>query len=68
MKHSANEKNEIQKMKLIKLIRARLEHTMFGEGKLGMEFIYNNDFILHLFIKDKTINLLNITPHLDVNN
>ncbi len=55
-------KNEIQKMKLIKLIRARPEHTMFGEGILGMEFIYNNDFILHLFINDKTINLPNITP------
>ncbi len=49
MKHSANEKNEIQRMKLIKLIRARLDCTMFGERILGMEFIYNNGFILHLF-------------------
>ncbi len=62
MKHSANEKNEIQRMKLIKLIKARPEHTMFGEGILGMEFIYNNDFILHLFINDKAINSPNITP------
>ncbi len=36
-------------MKLIKLIRAGSEHTMFGEGIMGMEFIYNNDFILHLW-------------------
>ncbi len=62
MKHSANEKNEIQRMKLIKLIRARSEHTMFGEGILGMEFIYNNDFILHLFTNDKTISSPYITP------
>ncbi len=62
MKHSANKKNEIQRMKLIKLIRARPECTMFGEGILGMEFVYNNDFILHLFINTKTINPPNITP------
>ncbi len=43
-------KNEIQKMKLIKLTTASPEHTMFGEGILGMEFIYNNDFLLHLSI------------------
>ncbi len=49
-------------MKLIKLIRARPEHTMFGEGILNMEFIYNDDFVLHLFIKDKTINPPNNTP------
>ncbi len=62
MKHSANEKNEIQRMKLVKLIRARPEHIMFGEGILDMEFVYNDDFILHLFINDKTINPPNITP------
>ncbi len=62
MKHSANEKNEIQRIKLIKLIRARPENTMFGEGILDMEFVYNSDFILHLFINDKTINSPNITP------
>ncbi len=61
MKHSTNEKNEIQRMKLIKLIRARPEHTMFGEGILD-KFVYNDDFILHLFINDKTINPPNITP------
>ncbi len=53
-------------MKLIKLIRARPEHTMFGEGildmELDMEFVYNDDFILHLFINDKTINPQNIMP------
>ncbi len=49
-------------MKLIKLIRARPEHKMFGEGTLDMEFVYNDDFILHLFINDKTINPPNITP------
>ncbi len=62
MKHSANEKNEIQRMKLIKLIRARSEHTMFGKGIPDIEFIYNNDFILHLFINNETINPPNITP------
>ncbi len=62
MKYSANEKNEIQSMTLIKLIRARPEHTMFGEGILDMEFVCNDDFILHLFINDKTINPPNITP------
>ncbi len=43
-------------MKLIKLIRARSEHTMFSEGILDMEFVYYDNFILHLFINDKTIN------------
>ncbi len=62
MKHSANEKNEIQRMRLIKLIRARPEHTMFGEGIPDMEFVHNDDFILHLFINDKTINPPYITP------
>ncbi len=62
MKHSASEKNEIQRMKLIKLIRARPEHTMFGERILDTEFIYTDDFILHLFINDKTINPPNIMP------
>ncbi len=62
MKHSANKKDEIQRMKLIKLIRAMHEHTMCGEGILDMEFLYNDDFILHLFINDKTINPPNITP------
>ncbi len=62
MKHSANEKNEIQRTELIKLIRARLEHIIFGEGLLDIEFIYNDDFILHLFITNKTINPPNITP------
>ncbi len=61
MKHSANEKNEIQRTKLVKLIRVRPEHTMFGEGILDLEFVYNNDFVLHLFIIDKTINPPNIT-------
>ncbi len=42
-------------MKLIKLITAMPEHTMFGEGILGTEFIYNDDFLLHLFIKVRTI-------------
>ncbi len=49
MKHSANRKNEIQMMKLIKLIRAKPEHTIFGEGIPDMEFVYD-DFILHFFI------------------
>ncbi len=62
MKHSANEKNEIERIKLIKLIRARPEHTTFGEGILEMKFVYNDDFILHLIINDKTINPPNITP------
>ncbi len=62
MKHLANEKNEIQKMKLIKLIKARTAHTMFGKGILDTEFVYNDDFILHLFFNDKTINPSNITP------
>ncbi len=52
-------------MKLIKLIRARPEHTMFGKGILDMEFVYNDDFILHLFISDKTINPPNITPNVN---
>ncbi len=55
-------KNEIQRRKLIKLIRARPEHTVFGEGILDMKFVYNDDFILHLFINDKTVNPPNITP------
>ncbi len=49
-------------MKLIKLIRAEPEHTLFGEGILDMEFVYNDDFILHSFINDKTVNPPNITP------
>ncbi len=49
-------------MKLIKLVRARPEHTMFSEGILDMEFVNNDDFILHLFINDQTINPPNITP------
>ncbi len=49
-------------MKLIELIRAVPEHAMFCEGILNMEFVYNDDFILHLFINDKTINPPNITP------
>ncbi len=60
MKHSANEKNEIQRMKLVKLIRARPEHTMLDKGILDVEFVYNDDFILHLLINDKTINPPNI--------
>ncbi len=36
IKHSADEKNEIQRMKLITLIRVRPEHTMLGEGVLDM--------------------------------
>ncbi len=32
-------------MKLIELIRARSEHTMFGKGILDMEFVYNEEFI-----------------------
>ncbi len=36
--------NEIQRMKLIKLIRARTEHTMF-EGILDMEFVYNAEIL-----------------------
>ncbi len=43
-------------------MRARPKHTMFGEGILDIEFIYNDDFIFHLFINDKTINPPNITP------
>ncbi len=43
-------------MKFIKLLRARSEHTMFGKGILYMEFVYTDDFILHLFINDKTLN------------
>ncbi len=63
MKHSANEKNEIQRMKLIKLMRARPdEHTMFGEGILDMKFVYNDDFILHICLLTMTINSPNITP------
>ncbi len=62
MKHSGKEKKEIQRMKLIKLIGARPEHTMFGEGILDTEFVYNNDFILQLFDNDKIINPPNITP------
>ncbi len=62
MKHSANEENEIERMKLIKLIRARPEHTMLREGIQDMEYVYNDDFILHLFINDKTTNPSNITP------
>ncbi len=62
MKHSANEKNEIQRMKLIKLIRVRPEHIMFGEGILDTEVVYKDNFVLHLFINDKTINPPNITP------
>ncbi len=62
MKHSANEKNKIQRTNLIKLMRVRPEHTMFGEGILDKEFVYNDDFILHLFINDKIINPPNITP------
>ncbi len=61
-KHSANEKNEMQRMKLIKLIRARSEHTMFSDGILDMEFVYNDDFVLHLFTNDKIINPPNIKP------
>ncbi len=38
-------------MKLIKLITARPEYTMFGKGILCTELIYNNDFLSHLFIK-----------------
>ncbi len=64
MKHSGKEK-KIQRMKLIKLIRARPEHTIFREGILGIEFIYNNGFILRLFNNDKTINPPNITPHVN---
>ncbi len=48
----AEKKKEIQRMELI---TAGPEHTMFGEGILGMEFIYDGDFLLHLFIKDRTI-------------
>ncbi len=55
-------KNEIQRMKMIKLIRARAEHTIFGEGILDMKLVYNDDFILHLFINDRTINPPNNTP------
>ncbi len=44
-------KNEIQRMKLIKLITARPERTMVGEGILSMEFIYNNDFLLIYLLK-----------------
>ncbi len=62
MKHSAKEENEIERMKLIKLIRARPEHTILQEGILDMEFVYNDDFSLHLFIYYKTTNPLNITP------
>ncbi len=63
MKDSANKKkNEIQRMKLIQLIRARPKRTMFGEGILDIEFVYNYVFILHLFMNDKTINPPNITP------
>ncbi len=62
MRHSVNAKNEIQRIKLIKLIRARPKHIMFGEGILDMEFVYNADFILHLFINNKTINPPTITP------
>ncbi len=52
-------------MKLIKLIRARPEHTMFDKGLLDMEFVYSHDFISHLFINDKTINPPNIAPHVN---
>ncbi len=62
MKHSANQISGIQRMKLIKLIRARSKHTIFSEGILGMEFIYNDDLILHLFINNKAINHPDITP------
>ncbi len=55
-------KNEIQRMNLIKLIRARPEYTMFSERILDMEFVYNDNFILHLFFNTKTINLPNIMP------
>ncbi len=51
----AEKKNEIQRTKLIKLITAGPERTMFGEGILGMKFIYNDDFLLHLFIKGRII-------------
>ncbi len=58
MKHSANEKNEIQRMKLIKLIRARLELTMYDKVILGMELVYNNDFFLHCLLTIRPIHAI----------
>ncbi len=60
--YASLEKNEIRRMKLIKLIRARPKQTMFGKGILHMEFVYNDDFIFHLFSNDKEINPPNIAP------
>ncbi len=53
--------------RLIKLIRAKPEHTMFGDGILDIEFVYKDNFVLHLFINDKTINPPNITPQQFIN-
>ncbi len=33
---------------------------MLGEGIMDTKFVYNNDFILHLFINDKTMDAPNI--------
>ncbi len=45
----------IQQMKTInfkgwsnKIDKSQDPRTMFGEGILNMEFVYNDDFILHL--------------------
>ncbi len=35
---------------------------MYTNSVFDMEFVYNDDFIVHLSINDKTINLPNITP------